>query len=282
MSTVHDPAGMLALEQTGEHTYLAANLESPSPVVFGGQILAQALTAASKSAPGKVVLSLHTVFERGASPNQPLELEVAPISDGRTMACRTVTVRQGARVCATITALLHAPEADLIRHGASPDRLEVPAATTASGAHDWWDVSIVDDVDLADPDAVGPAELSIWSRFRGVPDGEAANQAMLGYASDGFLIATAMRPHAGVGQAQAHVTVSTSVLTQTISFHEPFDACDWHLIVHESPYAGRGRSYGRAHVYSRHGSLVASFAQDNIVRALAQDQRPAPGERAKY
>lgn len=283
MTLIHDPAGMLDLEQTGEHSYLAANLESPSPVVFGGQILAQALTAASLSAPGKVVLSLHTVFARGASPEQPLELDISPISGGRTMACRTVTVHQGPRICATSTALLHTPEADLIRHAAPAARLEVPGpAESTGGGHHWWDVSIVDGVDLLDPAAVGPPELLIWSRFRGVPEGQAANQAMLGYASDGFLIATAMRPHAGVGQAQAHVSISTSVLTQTLSFHEPFDAEDWHLIVHESPYAGRGRSYGRAHVYSRAGALVASFTQDNIVRNLAEDQRPVPGQRAKY
>ena len=60
-----------------------------------------------------------------------------------------------------------------------------------------------------------------------------------------------MRPHEGVGQAQAHVTLSTGVVSHTLTFHEPFAASDWVLLAHSSPYAGRGRSYGRADAFTR-------------------------------
>jgi acyl-CoA thioesterase II len=96
----------------------------------------------------------------------------------------------------------------------------------------------------------------------------------LAYATDGFLIGTAMRPHAGIGQSMAHVSISTSVLSHTLTFHEPVDAGEWHLLAHESPYAGGGRTYGRANIFSQDGRLVGSFVQDNMVRAMPE--RPSP------
>jgi acyl-CoA thioesterase II len=136
---------------------------------------------------------------------------------------------------------------------------------------DFWQVRVVDDVDISDPDLTGPPHLQVWSRFPGVPaDDIARNQAMLAYASDGFLIATAMRPHEGIGQSLAHVTVSTTVLTQTLTFHERFHAADWLLLDQRSTYAGRGRSHGAANVYAADGRLVASFSQDNMVRAMPE------------
>ncbi len=128
---------------------------------------------------------------------------------------------------------------------------------------------MVGDVDINDPDAVGPAELDVWTRFGGAPEDPGLNQALLSFATDGFLIGTAMRPHAGVGQAQAHRTLSTGVLSHTITFHEPFSAAEWLLLRHRSPYAGRGRSYGQASVFRPDGQLVASYVQDNMIRAKA-------------
>ena len=110
--------------------------------------------------------------------------------------------------------------------------------------------------------------LDVWSRFTGAPDDAVTSQALLAFASDPFLIGTAMRPHAGVGQAQAHVTLSTGVISHTLTFHEPFSAGQWLLLDHRSPYAGRGRSYGRADVFTAEGQLVASFVQDDMIRAM--------------
>ena len=77
---------------------------------------------------------------------------------------------------------------------------------------------------------MGPPELDVWVRFVGAPDDPATDQALVAYSTDGFLIGTAMRPHAGVGQAQAHVTLSTGVLSHTLTFHEPCPAAEWHLL----------------------------------------------------
>ncbi len=87
-----------------------------------------------------------------------------------------------------------------------------------------------------------------------------------------------MRPHEGLSQADAHVRVSTTVLSQTIAFHEPIDGSQWLLLAHRSPYAGRGRSYGRADVWQG-DTLVASFVQENMIRGLPAG-RSAGGRRA--
>ena len=91
-----------------------------------------------------------------------------------------------------------------------------------------------------------------------------------------------MRPHAGIGQAMAHISISTTVVTHTLAFHEPFDVRAWLLLAHESPYAGGGRSYGRANVFSQDGHLVASFVQDAMICNFPEGTEPEPGRRARH
>jgi acyl-CoA thioesterase II len=253
-------------------------------VVFGGQILAQIVIAARRSASGQDLKSLHTVFARGASPSRPLEIDVAPVQQGRTFSTFSISVHQGDRVCTSSVALLHQPEPDLIRHASEVPAVDKPAdLRSRDGTHPWWELRVVDDVDLQDPDDVGPPEVNVWSRFSAMPPGASAHQALLAFASDGFLISTAMRPHRGIGQAMAHHTISTSVVAQTISFHEPFDASQWLLLAHQSPYAGRGRSFGRADVFTEEGRLVASYSQENMIRSFPEGQGPAAtGAPSKY
>jgi acyl-CoA thioesterase-2 len=260
-------AQMLTLEPVGAGRYRAPNLPGPAPVVFGGQILAQSVVAATAEAPGKELESIHTVFARAATPDQPLEIVIEPVQVGRTFTTLSLSVVQGERICTRSTALLHAPEDDLIRHAAPMPSVTSPAETKPrESSHPWWELRVVDDVDVQDPSAVGPAELFVWSRFQDLPATLGAQQAVLAFASDGFLIATAMRPHHGVGQSMAHVSISTTVVAQTIDFHEPFMASDWLLLAHTSPYAGRGRTFGRADVFTEDGRLVASYSQENVVR----------------
>nr|MDT0666923.1 thioesterase family protein [Micromonospora sp. DSM 115978] len=135
-----------------------------------------------------------------------------------------------------------------------------------------WQVVVVDGADISDPDEVGPAELDVWTRWPGAPSDAATNQAMVAFSTDSFLIGTAMRPHPGVGQALAHRTISTGVLSHTITFHEPAQAQDWLLLAHRSLYAVRGRAYGQGNVFRDSGDLVASFVQDSMIRPMATDK----------
>lgn len=268
MVRVEQLVAALALDQAGPDRFRAVNVEAghgqgSSGPVFGGQLMAQSVMAGLAGHDAMRVKTLHTVFARGASPDLPLDITVDPMHAGRSFASSAVTISQGDRLCTRSIVLLTADEPDFIHH-ADPAPATAPAPTTPPT--DEWQVSVVDDVDIADPEAVGPAGLDVWTRFPGAPDEPGIAQALLAFATDGFLIGTAMRPHAGVGQAQAHVTLTTGVVSHTLTFHEPFPAADWLLLAHRSPHAGHGRCYGRADVFTPAGNLVASFVQDAIIR----------------
>jgi acyl-CoA thioesterase II len=264
MHTIEGLLGALRLEDAGPDRYRAENSDAGHGVIFGGQLLAQSVIAGLAGHEGKVVKTLHTVFARGGRPDQPVEIAVDRMHAGRSFASSTVTIGQGERLIARSQVLLTADEPDFVRH-ADPTPA-TPAPVGDGDGEDGWQVRIAGDVDIDDPALVGPADLDVWTRFAGAPDDPAVDQALLAFATDGFLIATAMRPHEGVGQAQAHVTVATGVISHTLTFHEPAPARDWLLLSHHSPYAGRGRSYGRADVFRADGALVASFVQDAMIR----------------
>jgi acyl-CoA thioesterase len=261
----------LTLEPAGADHYRAPNVDAGHGVVFGGQLLAQTVVAGLAGQDGKRVKTVHTIFARGASPDAPVEIAVDRMHAGRAFASSTVTISQGDRLCARALVLLSADEPDLIRHADPAPAVPSPPAdrTGRHGGDGDWQVRIAGDVDISDPAAVGPPDLDVWTRFVGASDVDpAVDQALLAFATDGFLIATAMRPHEGVGQAQAHVTLSTGVVGHTLTFHEPAHAGEWLLLAHHSPYAGRGRVYGRADVFRADGDLVASFVQDAMVRSM--------------
>jgi acyl-CoA thioesterase II len=262
--------GMLDLEVVAPNRFRAQNLASARAVVFGGQLLAQSITAGALSTDGMRVKSIHTVFLRAGRPDEPLEIDVVPLHAGRTFGAADVTVRQGERLCTKSTVLLHVADEAFISHQDSPPEVGSPSDARAASGNEsrGWEVRIARDADFADPEALGPAELFVWSRFAGVREEPWASQALLGYASDGFLIGTAMRPHPGVGQDLAHVSIDTSVITQTLTFHDEFDAGEWLLLAHRSPFAGHGRTFGRADVFTARGKLVASYSQENLVRAM--------------
>ena len=268
MFTIEAFLDALTLEPAGSDRYRATNLESEHHVVFGGQLLAQSVIAGLADQEGKTVKTIHTVFARGASPDEGLDITVDRMHTGRSVASSTVTISQGDRLCTRSLVLLSADEPDVIRHADEPRSStrpdDVAATVRSEGA---WQIGIVGNVDISDPDLVGPPELDVWIRFAGAPDDPRIDQALVAYSTDGFLIGTAMRPHAGIGQAQAHVTLSTGVLSHTLTFHERCPAGQWHLLQQWSSYAGHGRSYGRGDIFREDGQLAASFVQDAMIRA---------------
>jgi acyl-CoA thioesterase-2 len=274
MVAIKELIGALALEPAGPDRYRAENADTGHAVIFGGQLLAQAIVAGAAGHDGKAVKTVHTIFARSGSPDAPVEIAVDPMHAGRAFASSTVTISQGDRLCARSQVLLTADEPDFIRHADPAPGLRPPADGDAVGGSGDWRISIVDGVDVGPPELVGPPVLDVWTRFEGAPSGEPlVDQAMLAFATDGFLIGTAMRPHAGVGQQQAHVSLSTGVISHTLTFHEPFSAGEWLLLSHRSTYAGRGRAYGRADVFRTDGALVASFVQDAMIRPMETGRR---------
>jgi len=269
MAAIDSLLRAFALEPTGPDRYRAENTGGGYGVVFGGQLLGQSIVAGLAGQHGKAVKTLHTIFARSASPGEPLTITVDRMHAGRAFASSSVTIHQGDRLCTRSLALLSADEPDFIRHADPLPPLPGPEDCKPAGQHmAGWELRIVGDVDISDPALVGPPELHVWTRFVGSPDDPALDQALLAYATDGFLIGTAMRPHAGVGQAQAHRSVSTGVVSHTLTFHEPCSAGEWLLLSHRSSYAGHGRCYGRANVFRADGTLVAAFVQDGMIRPL--------------
>lgn len=266
MVTLEALLDSLVLEPVAPDEYRAGSIQAGHGGVFGGQLLAQSLVAGALGHEDKTVKTLHTVFVRAASAAAPLDISVEPMHRGRGFASSTVSISQDSRLCVRSVVLLSADEPDLIRHADRP-AVGCPPEAAADAQAGAWDIHVAGGVDVDDPEAVGPAELDVWTRFAGAPDDAITNQALLAFASDFFLIGTAMRPHRGIGQAQAHKTVTTGVIGHTLTFHEPFSVAQWMLLSHRSPYAGRGRSYGRADVFQGDGALVASFVQDNMIRA---------------
>ena len=267
----------LLMEPDGRGGFRAESVDmSGGPVVFGGQLLGQSIVAGASVDPSKSVTSAHIVFARPARLDAGLRVEVEPLATGRSFASAEVTIlqhddRSGTeRICTRALVLLSAPAGDLIRH--QDPMPTVAAAKPGRAAHraPFWELDVVDGVDVADPSMVGPPELDVWTRFNGAPDDVLLSQALLGFASDGYLIGAAMRPHEGVGQSMAHRELSTSVVAHTIGFHEPFRASDWMLLHQRSTWAGLGRSHGRGSVFTEDGRLVAAFTQESMIRPMPQ------------
>jgi acyl-CoA thioesterase len=237
-------------------------------VVFGGEVLGQAIVAAQRSQPSKRVKSVQTIFARGLHTRTPIDISVEPVHEGRNLGSVSVAFAQDGRLGARALVLLDAAEPDLVRH--QPPMPDVPPPDAALAvAHPLAapETIIVGDVDIDDPALTGPPTLQMWVRFPGAPaDDPTTSRALLAYATDAWLIATAMRPHEGVGQSMAHKDISTGVVSHALSFHDEVDAANWLLIDLESVFAGGGRCYGRADVFTEAGSLVASFTQEALLR----------------
>ena len=252
-------------------------------VVFGGQLLGQAIVGAARQIPGKRIKSVQMVFARGIDAAEPADIVVEPMHVGRNIASATVSFVQGGRTCARCLVLLDVAEPDLVRWQtpmpvvAPPDPADArPHALTAP------ETIVVGGVDVNDPALVGPASLQLWVRFPDAPDDDAMQRALLAHTTDGWLIATAMRPHPNLGQSMAHTEVSTGVLTQSLSFHSDIDIRGWLLIDHEVLATGGGRTYGRGHVFTQDGALVASFVQEALLRRFPGGQDPRGRQRTVF
>jgi acyl-CoA thioesterase II len=242
-------------------------------VVEGSQMLAQSIVAAGKALPGRTVRSAHALFVGAADPGKQLEFSVATVRAGRSFASAVVTTSQGDRTCVTTTVLLDYPQPDIIRH-------DHPAGEPEAGPDDAYpadmpldgrELRIAGTRDYGSPDEVGPPTLDAWLRCTPVPERDDVRRALLAYFTGHLSISTTFRAHAGIGTAQAHYTVSTAPMGIGISFHEPAGWDGWIRYHHESTYAGAGMSYVRGQVLTANGRLLASFAQDAMIRGFGSD-----------
>jgi acyl-CoA thioesterase II len=239
-------------------------------VVEGTQVVAQVIVAAAKRFPDKSVRSAHAVFARAVIVGAgPVELEIDVVSEGRSTATAIVAAKQNGKRCITVTVLADVPTGDVIRHHMPRPEVAGPAeANISEMPMVGRELRLVDVVDVNSPDEVGPPELYAWLRYDPIPTRDDLAKALIAYFTGHLGISTTMRAHQGIGTAQSHLTVSTAPMTITVSFHEPVQWDGWILYTHESTQVGAGMSYVRGAVHTEAGELIASFAQDALIRPL--------------
>jgi acyl-CoA thioesterase-2 len=246
-------------------------------VIWGGQLLGQSVAAALARHPDSEVHTLHSVFMRGGRVSVPLQLHAETLNDGRSFGTESVRFVQGEREIARSVVLTHRPDADVIRHQPGmPVTSGLDAADSVREDHGAYQLVYAGGYDPRSRE-IGPAEAAIWLTFPGAPDDSASNQALLSMLTVPFMIGTAMRPHAGLTVGDSHLSVSTAVLSQTVTFHEPVNAGAWLLYHHDGYYSGRGRVHGTGRIFTDHGDLVASFVQDGMVRRISPRTSDSPG-----
>ncbi|MBW8482656.1 acyl-CoA thioesterase [Actinomadura parmotrematis] len=232
--------------------------------LFGGQLLAQFVQAAARSCPGKSVKSLHALFPRAGRTDEPVRYEVARQHDGGTFATLAVTARQERGVIATAAVSLHVHEDGPEHQDAAPVG-QVPGPEHRTPLHLLpWEVRTTADLDAA---AAAPPEFELWSRTPKVEAGLVP--AITAYATDLTLIGTALRPLDGVGQRDAGTAFTSAVTSHSLWFHRPFPEGGWLLLRQHSPVAAHGRCFGRGDVLSEDGTLLASYAQEALLRFTA-------------
>jgi acyl-CoA thioesterase-2 len=264
---LEDLVGCLALAPVEPDVVEGANLDIGYHRVFGGQILAQVLTAASDATPEKSVKSLAILFPREGDTSKPMRYAVQKLQDGRTFGTTEVVASQDGKVIAAAVLSMHIDEDGLHRSDAPPDVGPPEEAERADLPMVPWEVRVVGGVDLSNR-AAGPPRLELWMRAPELGDDRSVHQALLAHATDLTLIGTALRPFEGVSQADSTVTLHTAVTSHSMWFHQPFRVDDWLLLVQHSPVVANGRAFGRGDVFSSAGEVVASFAQESMVRSI--------------
>ena len=279
MSVMDELTDILALEPIEVNLFLGRTPPEDRQRIFGGQVVAQALTAAYKTIDARICHSLQSYFIRPGDPALPVLYQVERSRDGKSFATRRVIAIQKGEQIFNMACSFQEPEAGVDHQDSMP---EAPAAESLPDdfdrlttllkdvpeKHKTWlrrraiEMRPIDPVNLLDPKPAAPAQ-KVWLRAVSDPgDGVALNQALLAYASDYSLLGTAMRPHALSWMSP----VQTASLDHIIWFHRPTNFSRWHLYVQDSPSASGARGFNRGAIYRDDGVLVASTAQEGLIR----------------
>jgi acyl-CoA thioesterase-2 len=265
---------LLDLEKVEENIFRGYNPDDRSQRVFGGQVLAQALVAAARTAPsGRDCHSLHAYFLRAGDPAAPILYEVDRSRDGGSFSVRRVVAIQHGEQIFVLASSFQKTEGGFEHQAAMPavpppeslaDGLSEGDATLLKGL--WrsrpFEFRPVQPRGLSDRPARAPLD-HIWFRATGPLEGPLAlHQAFLAFASDMSLLDTALLPH-GKGLFS---NVQVASLDHAMWFHRPFRADDWLLYAQDSPSAHGARGFSRGMIFSRGGTLVASVAQEGLIR----------------
>jgi acyl-CoA thioesterase II len=272
---------LLELERIEDHIFRGESRDLGGERVFGGQVLGQALTAASYTVEGREVHSLHAYFLVPGDVKAPIVYEVDVARDGKSFSNRRVVAIQHGRPIFNMAASFQVPEEGL-EHSAAmpevpgpeglPDVRELPPAILEKVPEKMrrfltherpFEFRPVEPIHVVSPPREEPRR-HIWIKtIDTLPDDPHLHRNVLAYVSDYQLVATATMPH-GIHFAEGKVQLAS--LDHAMWFHRPFRVDDWLLYAMESPNASNGRGLALGKIYARDGRLVASTAQEGVIR----------------
>jgi acyl-CoA thioesterase-2 len=278
-----DLAGLLDLEPLEHNIYRGRNRDIGTGRIYGGQVLAQAVVAASRTVDeDRPIHSMHGYFILPGDLAAPVVYFVDRLRDGGSFATRRVTAIQHGRAIFNMSASFHVEEEGPVHQAKMPDvappeelrseleilremRDRIPEPLRATLTQDRpLDIRPVDVVDPFDPEP-RPPRRHLWIRAHGHVDSPLHHRAVLSYASDYGLLGAALLPH-GITWRRADVMVAS--LDHAIWYHRPFRVDEWMLYAIDSPTTGGARGFARGTFYSRSGELIASVAQEGLVRPI--------------
>jgi len=272
---------LLRIEQLERNLFRGVSGDVGSSAVFGGQVLGQAVMAAAATVEARNLHSLHAYFLRPGDKNARIVYEVERIRDGGSFTTRRVVAVQHGQPIFNFAASFHAlqdgpahamPMPDVKRPEELLNEAQLRLTRLRRGPelrrvplHDDMPIEIrpLRPLDPFEPEAQPPLD-SWWMRVADrLPDDPALHQALLAYASDFGFVRTAMLPH-GLSFYQPHVQVVS--LDHAMWFHDTFRFDEWMLYATDSPAAGRARGFVRGSLFTLDGRLVASAAQEGLIR----------------
>jgi acyl-CoA thioesterase II len=283
-SQTADLLALLELEQLEVNLFRGESRDIGSPQVFGGQVLGQALAAASRTVEGRIVHSLHAYFLRRGDFNAPIVYEVDRSRDGHSFSNRRVIAIQHGEQIFNMTASFQVVEQGLDHQidmpqvpppEELPDMLEALRARKAQLPERVqrlieqprpFEFRMVQPLpDLTVP-WTRPPVRQVWFRLPDrIPDDESLHRRLLAYVSDYYLLDTAVLPH-GISFLTAKAMMAS--IDHAVWFHRPLRVDDWLLYALDSPSASGARGFSRGSVFARDGRLVASTAQEGLVRVV--------------
>jgi acyl-CoA thioesterase-2 len=267
MIEFEDLLNCLKLEEKGDGRYTAPNIAMPYYRIFGGQLLAQAIAIATRSCPDKTVKSLHVNFPRPGDLREPVDFGVDVHQEGRSFAALSISGSQGGKAIFTAQISMHVLEDGLDHQLEMPDVGRAEDATSVDLSMIPWETRAVANVDLESRE-VGPPDFALFMRAPKLPDSPHVHQALFAHSTDLTLIGTSLRPHPGLGESDSPERIQTAVTTHSIWFHRPFRMDQWMLLWQQSPAVAGARGFGLGHAFDSAGALVASYAQESVIRLV--------------
>ena len=288
--SINDLIQLLDLEEIEQNHYRAVSPSEGWQRVYGGQVLGQALVAASRTVPDdRHAHSLHGYFLRAGDTDTPILYTVDRIRDGRSFTTRRVVAIQHGRAIFNMSISFHIDETGLthqmpMREVPQPEDLvdeqelreqwvrELPKEYEESFIRQRpIEVRPIDPPNILNPEPRPPYAMC-WMKARDpLPDDRRLHQCVLAYLSDWSLLDTATQPH-GVSFLDDKMQMAS--LDHAMWFHREFRADQWLLYVQDSPSASGSRGLNRGMIFTRDGDLVASAAQEGLIRLHQQ----APAE----